>query len=255
MFGNFTAFAAGQALVGLEDKVALLRKAEGVLGRELAAELTRKLQTASHAPKKLLNDDFDVMKFLIILVFAEHIIVVFKAFLEEWIPDTPPFVVKKAERCTTQLEEMMLMQKEAEKQEVIQGLKESLDKEKMSSSKFLDQVTEKHKQMSREYHALQRRLTEKEEQLQLRSQRSLETVAPQSTSGGARSAGRRANKSLVSVPRSESEGRANSEYHSYSPAREKPQKPALTHFLEDRFSTKYGAAVSEKLEFQLNQQI
>ena len=128
MFGNFTAVAAGQAFVGLEDKVSLLRKAEGVLGRELAAELTRKLQTASHASKKLLNDDFDVMKFLIILVFAEHIIVVFKAFLEEWIPDTPPFVVKKAERCTTQLEEMMLMQKEAEKQEVIQGLKESLAK-------------------------------------------------------------------------------------------------------------------------------
>ena len=108
--GSATSLAAEQALVALEDKMALVRKAEGVLGRELAVELTRKLQeVAPHAPKKLLNDDFDVMKFLIILVFAEHVIVVFKAFVEEWIPDTPPFVVKKADRCETQLDEMMLM--------------------------------------------------------------------------------------------------------------------------------------------------
>ena len=126
--GNVTALAAGQALAALEGKMALVQEAEGVLGRELAAELTRKLQAAPHAPKKLLNDDFDVMKFLIILVFAEHVIVVFKAFLEEWIPDTPSFVVKRADRCETELAEMVLMQNEAEKQEDIDRLRESLAK-------------------------------------------------------------------------------------------------------------------------------
>lgn len=98
------AAVAGQALATVTDKLSLLKSAESTLGADLTAELTRKLQEVPdtvRAAERSLDDDFDVMKFLIILVFAEHVIVIFKAFLEEWIPDAPPVVVKKADKCET----------------------------------------------------------------------------------------------------------------------------------------------------------
>jgi len=40
--------------------------------------------------------DHEIMQFFIILMFIEHFIILFKFFLEEWIPDTPPFVERRA---------------------------------------------------------------------------------------------------------------------------------------------------------------
>ena len=130
-----------------------------------------------------------------------------------------------------------------------------MTKQKISFSKVLNKVTDKHFKIQGEFHALRRKLTEKEERSQPRSQRSLETGTPRSSSRGPGSDERRGNYNSTSLPRSASESRANSEHQNYQSAREKPRKPALTQFLEERFSTKYGTAVSEKLEYLLNQQI
>jgi hypothetical protein len=40
--------------------------------------------------------DHDIMKFFIIVMFIEHLIILFKVYLEEYIEDVPSFVVKKA---------------------------------------------------------------------------------------------------------------------------------------------------------------
>lgn len=66
------------------------------------------------------------MKFFIIVMFIEHAIILLKAYLEEYIQDTPKFVEKKAVKVQHQIEEMGIKLKELEKQEIIDQLK--LDK-------------------------------------------------------------------------------------------------------------------------------
>jgi len=41
--------------------------------------------------------DHDIMKFVIIVMFIEHVIVLVKVYLEEYIEDVPKFVKKKSE--------------------------------------------------------------------------------------------------------------------------------------------------------------
>ena len=40
--------------------------------------------------------DHEVMNFFVIIIFIEHSIVIFKAFLEEYIEDVPSFVIKRS---------------------------------------------------------------------------------------------------------------------------------------------------------------
>jgi len=59
--------------------------------------------------------DHQVLKFFIILMFIEHFIILFKFFLEEWIPDSPPFVERRAIKVQQRIESMGLANKEREK--------------------------------------------------------------------------------------------------------------------------------------------
>ena len=56
----------------------------------------------SHKVKGL--KDHDIMKFFIIVMFIEHLIILFKVYLEEYIEDVPNFVLKKAIKVQHQIE-------------------------------------------------------------------------------------------------------------------------------------------------------
>jgi hypothetical protein len=54
------------------------------------------------------------MTFFIIVMFIEHLIVLFKVYLEEVIQDVPKFVEKKAIKVQHQIEDMGKQQKESD---------------------------------------------------------------------------------------------------------------------------------------------
>ena len=63
--------------------------------------------------------DHDIMKFFIILMFIEHVIVLFKMYIEEVIEDSPKFVEKKASKVQHEMEKMKRIQKDNENQKKI----------------------------------------------------------------------------------------------------------------------------------------
>jgi hypothetical protein len=67
--------------------------------------------------------DHQILQFFIILMFIEHLIILFKFFLEEWIPDSPAFVELRAIKVQQQIESMSLVNKENEKKEQIAIMK------------------------------------------------------------------------------------------------------------------------------------
>jgi hypothetical protein len=70
--------------------------------------------------------DHDIMKFVIIMMFIEHVIVLVKVYLEEYIEDVPKFVLKKAIKVQREIEKLGIDQKD----KIIQDLeKEMKDKD------------------------------------------------------------------------------------------------------------------------------